>query len=111
MDGIRYPVPNVTGLKPSALMFSKRTRTPEQILRDSESKRNRVPLIFFEEYVSLKLFAWFVEWVGVKRFFFLASLLGAIVAYAYGSVTIAIILLIISLACAIGMFVDADDEV
>ena len=67
-------------------------------------------MAYSDEYVVLKLIAWFVEWVGVKRFFFLTSLLGAIVAYAYGSVTISIILLIISLACAIGMFVDADDE-
>jgi hypothetical protein len=111
LDGIKCPAPNAAGLETSASMLPKRTRTPEQILDDSERKRDRMLPYYLEEYVVFKLIVWFVEWIGVKRFFFLAFLLGAIVAYAYGSITIALVMLFISLAFAIGMFVDADDDV
>jgi hypothetical protein len=92
-------------------MVLKRTRTPDEILREAERKRrNPAWVLFFEEYVIFKLIIWFIEWIGVLRFFFLASLLCAIASYAYSHLTLAAIFLIVSLCFAIGMYVQPEDS-
>lgn len=90
-------------------MLRKRNRTPDEILKDIEDRKSRLSGSW-EEEIILGLVADFVAWLGVLRFFFLASLLFAIGAYALGSMTMTIVFVVVALAFALGMWVDSNQR-